>query len=232
MDKQFESLTKDIKKSFIADFSEDSKVLLVAFGGVGGELSIPAFEFFNLTRGFPVKKIFIRDLKQVWYACGVPELGNSIEEVAASLAQYRDREGVKKVILVGNSMGGYAALLFGWLIQADIVHAFCPQTYINQKLRFLHFDSRWKSYLKKMYRNKEVKNTYFDLKKVFTLELKKTLFYIHYTKGDRIDRIHAQRMAKFPGVVLCGYEGSDHWMVHSLKKTGTLKKILTKSLAI
>ena len=39
----------------------------------------------------------------------------------------------KKVVFLGNSAGGYAAILFGVLLQVDSVYAFSPPTLLRKK---------------------------------------------------------------------------------------------------
>ena len=63
----------------------DSRTLLLAFGGMVGRIGIPPFEFFSLTGEMPVKRLFVRDLRQAWYHRGIPGHGASLPEVADSL---------------------------------------------------------------------------------------------------------------------------------------------------
>lgn len=51
--------------------------------------------------------------------------------------------GTRKTIFCGNSMGGYAALMFGYLMGVDKIIAFSPQTTINTKWLILNNDFRW-----------------------------------------------------------------------------------------
>ena len=58
-----------------ADLDGDSRTLLIAFGGMVGGFGIPFFEFSTLTGAFPVKRLFVRDLRQAWYHLGMPGRG-------------------------------------------------------------------------------------------------------------------------------------------------------------
>ncbi len=59
----------------VKDFSSKQPHLLIAVGGGFGGLAIPPFEFFNLAKELPIKKLFIRDLDTLWYHRGLRETG-------------------------------------------------------------------------------------------------------------------------------------------------------------
>ena len=54
------------------DMSDASSTLLIAFGGLRGRIGMPPFEFLRLTGEIPVKRVFVRDLRQAWYHEGLP----------------------------------------------------------------------------------------------------------------------------------------------------------------
>jgi acetyl esterase/lipase len=50
--------------------------------------------------------------------------------------------GVERTVTVGSSAGGYAALLFGHLLEVDEVLAFASQTFLDPALRDRHGENR------------------------------------------------------------------------------------------
>ena len=107
----------------------NNEVLIVSFGGsalvIGG---ITPFEFVNiLHKWFPEydKKFYI-DLHQKWYHNGIKGISTDIDETVSYL--HGIISNYKKVIFIGNSAGGYAAILFGSLLNISTVIAFVPQT--------------------------------------------------------------------------------------------------------
>ena len=52
----------------------------------------------------------------------------------------------RRIVCLGNPMGGFGALMFGSLLQADAVLAFCPQTVIDPVVTESIGDRRWASY--------------------------------------------------------------------------------------
>lgn len=205
-----------------------SDSLLIAFGGVCGGMGMPPFEFFKLTEDLEFNKIFIRDLYQVWYHKGLPGLANDIEDIAKLLKKYIQELSCKKVLLVGTSMGGYAAIILGSLIENSVVHAFSPQTFINKSYRFWYRDRRWKS---------QIKNThvfapkrYLDLKDFLSSVNSKCQIHIHYSLSSRLDTIHAKRLCDMNRVYLHSYDFGGHLLVKHIRDSGQLIKIINEIL--
>ena len=107
-------------------------VLIVTFGGCMSKVGrIPPFEFLNtLTKWFPdFDKKFYIDLHQCWYHKGIQGISTNIAETKTYLEGIIN--GYKKVLFIGNSAGGYAAILFGSLLHVQSVLAFVPQTILS-----------------------------------------------------------------------------------------------------
>ena len=73
----FDSLLSRPDAHVVLDLETESSTLLVLFGGIAGGVSMPVFEFFRLTAGFPAKKAFLRDPRRGWYQLGIPGVGDS-----------------------------------------------------------------------------------------------------------------------------------------------------------
>src|SRR5690554_537187 len=91
---------------------QGNKNLLVSFGGIYQGLGIPVFEFFNSISDIECDKIFLRDFNQAWYHKGVDSNLDDMEKVIEFLRSTIRKNKYDKVCFLGNSMGGYAALLF------------------------------------------------------------------------------------------------------------------------
>lgn len=231
--KTFEKKLMDKTSGIACDFYEHSNVLLVAFGGIAGELGMPPFEFLRMTRELKVNKVFIRDLMQVWYQSGVPGIGTTIDDIEEKIRNIKETSSSKKLVMIGNSAGGYAAILLGNKLNADSVHAFSPQTFINKKKRFLNLDFRWSRQIYNMYKSGKTISPCFDLKEYLTEAINtKTEFNIYYCSRHRLDRAHAMNLSGLKNVVFHDYANGGHNVIKNLKKNGKLKKILEKSVAI
>jgi hypothetical protein len=108
---------------------ENKDIILVSFAGQGmGIGTLPQFEFVNfLNKHFPqYEKHFYLDIYKKWYHRGIDGISKNIPETKEYLQ--RQIQGYKKVVFIGSSSGGYAAILFGSLLNVDSVLAFIPQT--------------------------------------------------------------------------------------------------------
>ena len=84
----------------------------------------------------PAKEIYIRDIYKCWYYKGINSTISNVEKLKEFLKKLTDGfEG--RVVTVGSSAGGYAAVLFGILLQAEKIFCFSAQFDIEQQLRNL-----------------------------------------------------------------------------------------------
>lgn len=222
---------KERGRTLVTDLSVSSSVLVIAFSGKAGNLGIPAFEFFNIMRPFRVRKIFFRDLKHSWYHTRLPEICSSFDDAGVEstrlyLRRLIDSLDVKRVVVIGNSAGAYAAILFGYLLAVEEVHAFSPKTFINpfKRLRYGEIGN-WRKVLS-LYSIKDRQKEYFDLKKVLLNHSSQTCFQIYYSFHNYVDRVHAEHLGMIPNVTLRKYDYDRHGLVKHLKKTGELKDIV------
>lgn len=217
------------------DFEANKNVLLLAFGGLHNQLGMPSFEFSQITSEIKtINKIYLRDYSRLWYHRGLPNVGNNIAAIAACLQQYTTHSSTKKTIVLGNSGGGYAALLFGHILQADEIHAFSPKTSINPIQRIMNYDiqklRKFVSFFE-LYRYGERK--YFDLKPVFFAAYpQKRNVHIYYARQNRIDAFHALRMKSIPGIHLHPFQYNKHNLIKILKQNGELKAIIEQAISL
>jgi hypothetical protein len=209
----------------VFDLEHDSDSLLIAFGGIAGHLGVPVFEFFKVTGSVDAKRAFIRDHRRAWYHRGVAGATSSIEETAQYLRAAIRNSGVRRTVMVGNSAGGYAALLFGVLAGADSVIAFAPQTFISAELRARHGDDRWAKEIAALRASGCEDPRYLDLVDVLRPGQRRD---IYYSSADRLDTLHAERM---DGVAtLHRHEVGAHDLVRELRNSGELRTILEATL--
>lgn len=109
-------------------FHKSSDTLLVSFGGHFEDRRLGGFVFVNfLQQRFPhVDQLFLMDTHCSCYHKGVGGVSTNIDETVAFLQG--KIHGYDRVLFIGNSGGGYAALLFGALLHVHRVVAFVPPT--------------------------------------------------------------------------------------------------------
>jgi pimeloyl-ACP methyl ester carboxylesterase len=122
-----------------------SHVLAVAFTGISHGLGGIHFEFGRSLGKIRCATLLVRDIGLRWYQYG-PDDPSAAGAVVARIRYTAKRAGAKRIVCIGNSMGGFGALLYGSLLQADAVIAFCPQTAIDPAITSAMGDRRWSNY--------------------------------------------------------------------------------------
>ncbi len=90
------------------------------------------FEWYGTRINKAYKHIFLRDIKKQWYLTGINE---SVSNPDALLNFLRKETKGYKVITVGSSAGGFAAVLYGQLLKAELIYTFNGQFEINSLLK-------------------------------------------------------------------------------------------------
>ena len=197
------------------DLSSGADTLLIAFAGISGALGLFPFEFFKTTRGFDVDKIFIRDLDQAWYHRGMHNISSDIEGTVEHLAGIIRDHDYRKVVCLGNSMGAYAALVVDNLLNSDVVHAFAPQTFLDDANRARHHDNRWPTEISSIPRS--VDKRYMDLSVLYAQIPNSVEVNIYFSRNERIDEVHARKLEGFEKVNLYPFEGGGHLLAQNLR---------------
>jgi hypothetical protein len=219
------------------DMERGSDTLLIAFGGMRGQLGMPPFEFFKATGRIPVKRLFVRDLRQAWYHRGIPGHGETIDAVAASLLAIVQREGVRRLVVAGNSAGGYASLVFGTLLGADVALCFAPQTVLEPAVLTEMDDHRWDEQLGSLVEAGALDPGWADLRGALATARPlpgavsgASRFEVFYDADFAIDRMHAERLDGLTGVNLSPREGGRHGIARDMRLSGELDHLLQDSL--
>ena len=227
----FDSLLARPDAHVVLDLATESSTLLVLFGGIAGGVSMPVFEFFRLTSGFPAKKAFLRDPRRGWYQLGIPGVGDSPADVLTFLSAAIERAGAERVVMAGASAGGFAALLFGSWCGADEVIAFSPQTFVDADNRRLAGDTRWPEQIDALHLATVGRSVTLDLLGVLPLAPGKTRYQVHVSSDDSLDMLHAQRIAGCSGVEIFEHERGGHRLVKTLRDRGLLQPMLLQALS-
>ena len=194
--------------------------LVIFFGGIVGGFGLTLFEFASFADSLDASKIFVRDLDQCWYQRGVRGLGSSIDETAEAVRVRIASLRPTRVVTVGNSAGGFAAGIFGALLDADASHAFSPQTLVGLPMLRLG-DVRWPVEMIRTELSPD--RRYRDLAKFASDRLT-----VHYSTAVRRDARHARRLEG--KAKLRSHESGGHELVKTLRDKGELGQILRDDL--
>jgi len=131
----------------IENSKSTSKHVIIAFSGNGlyypneehilqkKILEEDYYEWYNILKDeiSKYKKIiFVRDVRKTWYVDGINKKYNTIEKVFDLLKQVTSE--YDEITCVGNSAGGYAAVLFGCLLNAKKIFTISGYIHVNNTI--------------------------------------------------------------------------------------------------
>jgi hypothetical protein len=220
--------------SFQQELRPGSRTLLVGFSGLQTKKRRLTFHWRGAFNGAAGNKLYVRDVRQMFYQRGIPGVGKDPKTIGRFLREYMVHGGFERSAFFGYSSWGHAALLFGWAMGADEVHAFSPRTRLptRSRLRLLRFiPSRNWGLLKAnlhLYFNPRLDRSYFDLRPILAEDNGRTRYHIYYGTQERIDRVNAERLGDRPGVVLHPVDTNDHFLATRMRDNGELAAIIDR----
>lgn len=230
-DRYKHELWTDKDDYYFEDNSGDT--LLVLFSGMGWKNSIPTFIFYNFLKEYKnIDKLFLRDIDCRYYLTG---LKNNTKDLNSTIELIKDLTSVKKykkVVALGCSAGGYAAILYGHLLKFDKVITFSPQVVLNNKKDEIIGDIYNAPKTCEWLRNKNLKDEFYqkclDLKNLIPFD---TQIDIHYAKSanNGVDKKHALYLESEKCKII-EHDSNTHLLALELRDKGKLKEIIDELL--
>ena len=200
--------------------------LLLFFGGLVGSIGMLPFEFYRSAQILDHSKIFFRDIYQSWYQRGLPGIGRDAHAIGDYLQAKIDASGATEVRFIGNSMGGYAALMFCAMLGRGKAITFVPQTFICPQKRFRLGDDRYQDKVHALHQSLTATDIV-DLKRWISERRPEMEAQVHVSGEDPIDMLHANELEGFGNIAIHRYaQGGGHDLVQWLRDAGELAKIL------
>lgn len=140
------------------------------------------FEWYHSRINKAYKHIFIRDIFKQWYLAGINININSPKKLIDFLI--KETHGYK-VITIGSSAGGYAAILYGSFINTQYVLAFNPQYELKSLL-----ERSSEAINPLLFRIKDERIQYFDITTYINRQTNIFYFYSNASKWDREQNKH------------------------------------------
>lgn len=203
-----------------------SSTLYIFFGGMAAGIAMPPFEFYRAARIVDDNKLFLRDFAQCWYHAGLPGYSRDLSSTADYLRRRIGELGARRVVFVGNSMGGYAAMLFAARLGFGEVIAFAPQTFVSPRLRFRHRDRRWPRQIAKLRWLGLSRERAWDLRPLLARCDERLRVSVFVSPEDRLDLVHARHIQDLPCVTTHVVAGGGHDLVRVLRDDGSLPGIM------
>lgn len=184
-----------------------SDQLFFVYAGAAQRVGIDPRAFFTRTRLFERNVVLLRDGRNAFYQQGI---SHAIDSFDALLGWHHELRAsmphVRRVFTVGSSMGAYAAILFGCLLEAEQVWALGPPvTRLDQAEGFPQERT--------------------DLAVLLERSTGRTSYHVHYSEGCPADVEAARRIAHCEGVRLHAHPGTDHNVVTTMAGGGALETL-------
>lgn len=229
---------------FVIDAPHAGAPLILSFGFAAWN-DLPRFDFvgrlrkLEKTSGQPLNMVHIRDTSNFWYQHGVQGLGEDVRETADSLRDIIARMKPPGVATVGQSMGGYAAIMFGALLGVERVLAFGPLSHLRSDWAKRDGDLRWLSVMETLDRFPPPHHHddlgHDDLVALLRACPRPPRVRVVYGTGDQdpspnLDALHALRLAELPMVEAVGIADAPHAVVQWLVDHGRIDATLRAGL--
>jgi hypothetical protein len=188
---------------------------VISFTGIGHGLgAIPQEEFRKSLAARGTSTYFVTDKRRHWY-------NGCFDLVLDILERHLAREGISEVVTLGNSMGGFGAIVFAEAIGAcSRSIAFCPQSSMHRPT--VPFESRWTEYSATI-----EAWTLPDAVGLLTGEVE---HFLIYGRHDAKDMLHAGRFAASGRAAVFCVDGG-HDAAASLKRQGKLVPVIEAVLS-
>lgn len=241
------SLDNATVESTDADWLVDAVVpgtpLLISFSYVIWNKKPPFYMFGRSKKlegitGQALNRILLRDQSFHWFLHGVPGLGSHVDEVADKLKKLIAAIRPSQVWCIGDSMGGYAAAMFGFLLHADRIVAISPLSNFDAAQARIYHEKRF------MWAQDAVAvcppaSGYYDLPQLARdVGYKGQLHLVIGTTGNvnapdvvNIDVMHAYRFGHVPGLKMYYVPEADHdYVTLLLQRAGKIDGVLLECL--
>ncbi|ATY34244.1 hypothetical protein [Sphingomonas psychrotolerans] len=207
------------------------EALVIAFSSLGVDSVAKPFEFHNLLDRSDCAVLLLRDPDTSWYH-GVPDLPGGPSALADALAEHA--RGFRRVICIGYSMGGYAALLFGRLIGAETIIALAPQTILSHGALDAWGDHRWDAQVERVQRQGDARlldlaPLYHDTRHLLPDQ---AITICLSASGECLDVQHAFHLKRHAALHMLGSEPLAHGaLVVALRESGLMRMMIDEAIA-
>lgn len=126
------------------DKFEQSKDVLIIFSHI--DYPCGKFAMTNALKDLSITKIYVNCHDNSWYQEGLKGITKNINETADILSEIINSLNPAKVTCIGQSMGGYAALVFGLKLKCNDIISFAPEIQIGNKHTRSYYLNKIKKY--------------------------------------------------------------------------------------
>jgi predicted esterase YcpF (UPF0227 family) len=196
------------------ELARPSERLVVAFGGIRHKLGGMQGEFYRSLEGLDCAAIFVRDTALSWYQYDV----GTIDAAARQIRRIAAKLGTRRLVCIGNSMGGFGAILLGERVAADAILAVVPQTAIDPRVTDVLGDQRWWKYQRRI--------PSYPFGDLLDGNRPQGRLALCWGTDEALDCAHADRLVRAWAPETVIVEGAGHDAAGQLRQAGKLRPLL------
>ncbi len=226
----------ELKRPVMTSYSGEEIVLspagkpapvLIVFSGLSDNFSVPPPTFDRFLAALGASAIFMSDRNRLCFAAGSKGMGLNFDQTIAYLREKLAELQCTRLVTLGTSAGGYAALLYGLNMRAHSVLGFGSVT--NATPEYLSTDPRGRLVAKRAARQVEPKNL--DVRPMIVDPANTTDVHLYYGEGMEVDSRNSKHLEGLPRVALHPVMNFDrHQVLPELVVRGEFQGILEKAL--
>lgn len=215
----------DLSEFIMAQLAGADTVLLV-FTGLANKTGMPLRTLDHYLASFNTSVIYLRDSSRLLFNNGVASLAGSFDLTVNFLQKTIGQLDAKRLIILGVSAGGFAAVRYGMYLEADKI--VCCGAPTNLNADFLVNDGRARIICNRLQiLTPEVR----DLKPIISQSEKKPPIKLYYGANMPQDKLHAAHLADLTNLSI--YEIADterHDLLKKFEEDGSLRTFLQQLL--
>ncbi|HMN88178.1 MAG TPA: hypothetical protein PKA74_19660 [Bauldia sp.] len=200
-----------------------SETTVICFTGRGSRFGISSYFLRSLLQMHRVNLVLVFDWDEVGYLAGVRGLGDTMEESVARLSAMCARLGTRRLVVLGTSLGGFAAMRYALALGADATLALAPRLHV--------FDNPANLASLRAAVGDEVTAESIDVRAHHHAAERAPLTWIVYGTANEADVRSAAHMRGLDGVVEIPLEGiGDHRLITRLAVSGEFTPLFARFL--
>lgn len=196
-----------------------AKGTVVVFGSLVSGDSLETLDFGRATSNMNMHRIHVVDFHQSWFQKGLIGLSDDVASTVEVLQEVLDAF-PRPYSFVGSSSGGYGALLFGQLLNADKIITFSAQTKLTPHIKHSYGNIRMDGL------PLDVSGPYADLHRVLKKSPLSGRAFMHYGNRNPLDKRQNIRMQNLDNVEVIAHPIAQHNCARRLSQMGQLDALL------
>lgn len=208
------------EENYIALVAPGAITMLFVFTGAAHQFGGPLRVIHQWFRRLGVSVVYLFDMDWTYYLGGIGGLSGSIEGATAAMKEIAQNAGATSLRCLGNSGGGFGAILYAAHLAASRTLAFSPPTAIRESLEAV---------TRKVPQTREMAtgSGAIELRAVYERSRIGGEYRVYYPEQNEHDRSEALNLASLPGFDLRPLPGvRNHNLIPHLVSTGQFEREL------